>query len=543
VDSRSNEIRVACAICCDHGRRDGQAMSKFSRLVTGTEMMAIDRHTIDHCGISSVELMERAGARVVETLAERFGGLQGLRVAVVCGKGNNGGDGFVVARRLLEEGLRVDAFLGVARAEIVGEAGDLLGRFEQLGGQAVSLPIEGASAALHQGDVVIDALLGTGLHGAPRAGQTVAIEAINACSRPVIAIDLPSGVDANTGAVAGVAVRATVTVSFGLAKRGHLFAPGRAHCGALELVDIGFPDAAIDACGGSTFLLAADGVARQLPTRKVDAHKGTCGSALVVAGSMGMSGAAALAADAALRAGTGRVSVGVPESLHDILETKLTEVMTRPLPEVRRHRCLSLRALGDIMRLVCVTDALAIGPGLGRHRGTIDLVRRLLRRRDLPPTVIDADALYAIGDGTDLLGPGRVVTPHVGEFSRMTGLAPETIVMEPVARALEYAVQHRVVVVLKGGPTVVAAPDGRAFVNPTGNPGMATAGSGDVLTGAITALMAQGCEPLEAALSGVYLHGLAGDRARDHLGEWGLRAGDILQRLPEAFVEVAGSAR
>ena len=518
-------------------------MSRFSRLVTGAEMAAIDRHTIEHCGISSLELMERAGVRVIETLDERFD-LQGLRVAVVCGKGNNGGDGFVVARRLLEAGVAVDTFLGVGRAEVIGEADNLLQRLEQAGGKPVPLPIDvdEASAALRHCDVVVDALLGTGLQGAPRADQVSIIKAINGCFRPVVAVDLPSGVDAGSGKVEGVAVQATVTVTFGLAKRGHLFSPGRSHCGALELVDIGFPDAAIEACCGTIFLLAADGIAGLLPTRTADAHKGTCGSVLVVAGSMGMSGAAALAADAALRAGAGRVSVAVPSSLHDILEVKLTEVMTRPLPEVRRRRCLSLRALGDIIELLPAADALAIGPGLGRYRETGDLVCRLLRRHDLPPVVIDADALYAIGDGEGLLGPGRIVTPHVGEFSRMTGLSPEAIRAEPLQRSLEFAIHHGAVVVLKGGPTVVAAPDGQVFVNPTGNPGMATAGSGDVLTGLIAALLAQGCEPLAAALSGVYLHGLAGDLARDAIGESGLRAGDVLERVPRAFLEVAAPA-
>ncbi len=515
-------------------------MSRFSRLVTGAEMAAIDRHTIDRCGISSTELMERAGARVMETIDTRFGGLHGMRVAVVCGKGNNGGDGLVVARRLLQAGVAVDTFLGVERDEIVGEAKGLLQRLELAGGRPMSLPLAGGlTAALRQSDVVVDALLGTGLRGAPRAPQVAVIDAINQCSRPVIAVDLPSGVDAANGIIAGVAVHATVTVSFGLAKRGHLFAPGRACCGVLEVVDIGFPEAAIDSCGGTTFLLAAEGIASQLPVRPLDAHKGTCGSVFVVAGSLGMSGAAALAADAAMRSGAGRVTVGVPASLHDIMETKLTEVMTRALPEVRRRRCLSLRALGEIVASLRTADVLAIGPGLGRYRETVDLVRRLLRRQDLPATVIDADALYAMGNGEGLLGPGRVVTPHAAEFSRMTGLRVVEIKEDPLARALEFSMHHGVVVVLKGGPTVVAAPDGRTFVNPTGNAGMATAGSGDVLTGMIAGLLAQGCPPLEAALSSVYLHGLAGDAARDNFGEWGLRAGDVLAGVPQAFVELA----
>jgi NAD(P)H-hydrate epimerase len=513
----------------------------FPRLVTGPEMAAIDRRTIEECGISALDLMERAGARVVETLLERWGELEGMRVAVVCGKGNNGGDGLVVARLLEQAGVAVDTFLGVDRAAITGEAAHQLRRLEEVGGKVVPVP-EGSAAveALRRSDVVVDALLGTGLRGAPRQAQGRIIQTINDSACPVLAVDLPSGVDASSGHVHGVAVRAAVTVTFGLAKVGHLFPPGRGHCGLLELADIGFPETAIEACEGTTFLLTAAGIAARIPRRETDAHKGRCGSVLVIAGSEGMTGAASLSADAALRAGAGRVTLGAPVSLHDILEVKLTEVMTRPLPEVRRRRCLSLRALGDIVALLPAANALALGPGLGRYHETVDLVRRLLARRDLPPTVIDADALYAIGDGGGCLGTGRIITPHAGEFSRLTGHSREAIVAEPVPQAVEFAVHHGVHVVLKGGPTVVAAPDGRAFVNPTGNAGMATAGSGDVLTGIIAGLLAQGCEPLSASLCGVYLHGLAGDRARDELGEWGMLAGDLSERVAGAFVEVVG---
>lgn len=515
-----------------------EAGATFPRLVTGAQMRAIDQYTIDRCGISGVELMERAGARVVETIEHRFDGLQGLSVAVVCGKGNNGGDGLVAARRLLQAGVTVEVLLGVEGDAITGAAEELLQRLQAAGGHVQPLPADGTEV-LRRHDVIIDALLGTGFTGTPRAVQAAAIEAMNQSGRPIVAVDLPSGVDADSGAVPGAAVRATVTVTFGLAKRGHLFAPGRAYCGALELVDIGFPVAAIEAAGGSTGLLTAEGVSRALPSRQPDAHKGTCGAVLVVAGSAGMSGAATLTADAALRVGSGRVTAGVPMSLHDIVEIKLTEVMTRPLPEVRRRRCLSLRALGEIVDQLGHIDALAIGPGLGRYRETGELVRRLLRRQDLPPTVLDADGLHAISGDATWTQPGLVLTPHAGEFSRLTGRSTEQIKADPVGLATEFAVRHQVIVVLKGGPTVIATPAGDSFVNPTGNPGMATAGSGDVLTGMIAGLLAQGIPAQDAACCGVYLHGLAGDRGRDELGEWGLRASDVLQRVPAAFVEVA----
>ncbi len=515
-------------------------MIAFPHLFTGSEMAAIDRQAIEDGPLGATVLMERAGARVVETLQARWGGLEGLRIAVVCGKGNNGGDGFVIARLLAEHGVAVDTYVGVEPTAIEGEAAELLQRLEGEGVQPLPLPVEAGAAieALRRCDIIVDALLGTGLQGAPRAPQARIIQAINDCTRPVLSVDIPSGVNANNGQVEGVAVQAAVSVTFGLAKIGHLFPPGRAYCGVLERVDIGFQQSAIDACGGMTYLLTAAGIARSLPRRRMDAHKGTCGSVLVIAGAAGMTGAATLASLAALRAGAGRVNLGAPASLHDILEMKLTEAMTRPLPEVRQRRCLSLRALGDILALMPAADALAIGPGLGRYRETTDLVRRLLARSDLPPTVIDADALYAIGDGTGFLRQGQIITPHMGEFSRLTGNSREELAANPVRFAVTFAQRHGVIVVLKGGPSIVASPDGRAFVNPTGNPGMATAGSGDVLTGILTGLLAQGCDALCASLCAVYLHGVAGDRAREELGESGMLASDLLQQLPAAFVDV-----
>ncbi len=512
---------------------------EFPKLVTGGQMSAIDRLSIE-MGVPGTELMERAGAGVVQTVQERWSGLEGLRVAVVCGKGNNAGDGFVVGRRLVEAGVPASVYLAAPRGEIGGDAAHHLKRLEAEAGPVVRPPPEDLTGALGEADLVIDALLGTGLRGPPRAGETRIIESVNDCGRPVVAVDLPSGVQADTGAVAGACVRAAVTVTFGLVKVGHMFHPGRAHCGALELVDIGFPEGAISRCPATSHLLTREGIAGLLPRRSPVAHKGSCGAVAVVAGSEGMTGAACLTADAALRAGAGRVRLGAPASLHDILETKLTEVMTRPLPEVRRARCLSLRALGEVLRLLDKAQALAIGPGLGRHGETGELVRRLLSRPDLPPTVVDADALHALAEAGPGPAPDRVLTPHAGEFQRLSGCDPDRIAEDPLGLAAEFAAGRSVVLVLKGAPTVVAAPDGRTFVNPTGNAGMATAGSGDVLTGLVAGLLAQGVPALAAAACAVYIHGLAGDLARDGLGPWSMRAGDICEQVPRALLEVSG---
>lgn len=513
---------------------------EFPKLVTGRQMTAIDRASIDDHGVPGTELMANAGGRVVETIRERWGGLEGLSIAVVCGKGNNGGDGFVIGRLLADAGVTVRVFLAAAESDFSGDAAHHMKRLQDRV-EIDRVGADGLAEALRAADIVVDALLGTGLTGAPRPPLSGVIEAMNQAGRPIVAVDVPSGLDADTGAVPGACVQAAVTVTFGLAKVGHLFQPGRRRCGALELVDIGFPEAAVAACPTTTFLLTRDAVAALLPRRNPDAHKGSCGAVTVIAGAVGMTGAASLTADTALSAGAGRVTLGVPASLNDILEVKLTEVMTRPLPEVRRHRCLSLRALGEVIALLEGATAVAIGPGLGRHRDTGELVRRLLDREHLPPTVVDADGLNALV-GAEPIGRGSrpaVWTPHVVEFCRLSGLSPAQVRADPLEVAADFARSRGVVLVLKGAPTVIAAVDGRTFVNPTGNPGMATAGAGDVLTGLVAGLLAQGLPPLEAALCGVFCHGWAGDRARDELGEWGMRAGDIAGQVPRSLLEVA----
>ena len=515
--------------------------AEFPRLVTGAEMSAVDRRTIDEHGVPGIELMERAGRRVVETIQERWEGLEGLAVAVVCGKGNNGGDGFVIARLLRNRGVAVRTYLAAPRDALTSEAAHHCGLLEGAGISVDPVPGTSAREEFARADIVIDALLGTGLKGPVRSEHTGVIEAMNSAARPIVAVDLPSGLEADTGKVNGPCVRAAVTVTFGLPKIGQLFYPGRAYCGHLELVDIGFPSEAIEAgVQGSTYLLTEAGTASLIPRRSPQAHKGSCGSALVIAGSEGMTGAAALAADAALAVGAGRVSLGIPASLNDILEAKLTEVMTRPLPEVRKRRCLSLRAAGDIERLAEGADCLAVGPGLGTYRETVTLVRRLVASLDLP-MVIDADGLNAFVGNTALLKESPnplVLTPHLGEFARLTGTDKGDLGDRPVEHAQRFAREFSLTLILKGAPTMIACPDGSVFVNPTGNAGMATAGAGDVLTGAVAGLMAQGLSGGDAACAGVFVHGRAGDLARDRLGEWGMKAGDIDRCLAEAILQV-----
>ena len=509
-------------------------------------MAAVDQRTIEEAGIPSAELIERAGAEVIAAIAARWDGLAGLQAVVLCGKGNNGGDGFAVARLLRAGGGSARVFLAADRADVQGAAAEHLRRCE-LEGEAVEVLGEDLApldAALGEADLVIDALLGTGLRGAPRPAMAHVIERVAHCERPVVAVDIPSGVEADTGQVHGAAVQAVLTVTFGLVKVGQLFYPGRSHCGALHLANIGFPESILRAAAAQALLLSAEGLGPLVPCRRGDEHKGSCGTVAVVAGSVGMTGAAALTADAALRCGAGRVHLGVPASLNDILEVKLSEVMTRPLPEVRKRRCLSLRALGEVRAMLTRADVLALGPGLGRYRETEELVRRLVVQTELP-LVLDADGLSAFAGQAEVLkdrSAPLVLTPHVGEFARLSGLDKRQIVDAPMAVARDFAGEFGATLVLKGAPTVVALSDGRVAVNSTGNPGMATAGSGDVLTGVIAGLIAQGLAAETAACLGVYVHGRAGDRAVERLGEWGMRAGDIADEIALAMVDAARSA-
>ncbi len=508
------------------------------KLVTSEQMRRVDQQSIHVHGIPGHELMDHAGERVVEAIGDRWNGLQGLRVAVVCGKGNNGGDGLVVARRLKQAGAGVDLFLLEGPQLFGADARIHFDRLQEAELLATVLPATD-TLDFSPYDLIVDAILGIGIKGPPREYQAAVIDAMNQSERPIVAVDLPSGLDADTGSIHGVAIKASLTVTFGLPKIAHLFHPARELCGSLALTDIGFPQQAIDECPSRIHLLTTEQVGPRIPRRSATAHKGTVGSVGVIAGSAGMTGAAALTAQAALRAGAGRVRLGCPASLHDILEIKVTEAMTHSLPELRRQRCLSLRGLGATLELLKNCQAAAMGPGLGRASETMELVRRLLQKDELPALVIDADALYAIGHELSQLrslGAAAVLTPHAGEMARLLDCTAEQIRREPMEAALGAASASGLVVLLKGAPTVIADPDGRIFVNPTGNSGMASAGTGDVLAGLIAGLLAQGSRPLEAACVGAFLHGAAGDLCRQDLGEWGMTAQDLVDHLPASFL-------
>jgi NAD(P)H-hydrate epimerase len=506
-------------------------------VVTPQQMREVDARAIKKYKVPGLTLMEKAGRALAEQAEAMLGDQRS--VCVICGKGNNGGDGFAAARMLAENGFQTSVFL---LGRINDVKGDALTNAKKLGKSGLKVR-EIVSAAgltslkkdLAGSHLVIDAIFGTGFRGPVEKNIAPAIDLINASGRPVLSADIPSGVDGESGQAAGPAVRASVTVTMGLLKTGLLFHPGKELAGRVMLADIGFPEKCI-AEQRTDVQLAGHQTARNwLPDRKPDAHKGSCGTVLVLAGSAGMTGAAHLASLAAMRSGAGLAYLGIPESLNDILEAKLTEVITKPLPETR-NRTLSLAALERILKLTGKADALVIGPGLSAHPETAELVQAVIKSVSIP-AVVDADGLNALSAGPELLGcPARLVlTPHYGELARLMKVGIPQIKAEPLKYALEAAKKFNQMIVLKGAPTVTARPDGRAWINPTGNSGMATAGSGDVLAGLIGGLLAQGLAPERAAVLGAYLHGSAGDLAAEIKTKYCMLAGDILDALPEAY--------
>ncbi len=517
------------------------------RLVTADEMRAMDRETIDNREVPGYDLMLAAGRGVAEVILEDFGDLEDARVVVLAGGGNNGGDGFVAARFLKEEDIRpLVVLVGAEPDGLKGDARRAYEDWDEADGETLSAPDEASWAKalkeLDEADLVIDAMLGTGTRGAPRGLVGTAVDALEEFEGPIVAVDVPTGLNADTGEVEGACVHADLTVTMALPKRGHLLFPGRIFTGPLVWVDIGIPDEVLDTVGeSSVFLVEPDDVIDWLPDRDPEMHKGDRGRLMVVGGSAGLTGAVTLVCGAAVRAGAGLVTAGVPLSLNDVLEAKLTEAMTIPLPELEA-RALSRDAFDSIAlfqpgRLT----ALAVGPGMGRHASTLALVRRILREIDLP-TVLDADGIQAFAGEPDLLrasaaGPRLVITPHPGEFSALTGVDIAEVNARRFDIAAEWARRLGVVLVLKGAPTVVADPErGTVYVNPTGSEALATGGTGDVLTGLVAGFLAQGVEPVEAAALAVFLHGWTADFIVESWGsQYGLAAGDLVEAFPQAL--------
>ncbi len=509
------------------------------KIATAQEMREIDKATMEWFGLPGVALMENAGRAVAEKAVSLLGEPRGKIVFIVCGGGNNGGDGYVAARWLHNSGVRVKLFLAVDRALIKGDALVHLETVVRMGVECFDITeprsMEKARISSAFADLVIDALLGTGFHGELTEPYRECIELMNGAGRKILSVDIPSGTEADTGMIREKAVQASCTVTFGLPKPGLLLYPGAGCTGELNVVPIGIPAELLTAATLRQTLVTRDYAASLLPRRLPDSHKGSFGHVLVLGGSRGMSGAAFLATQGALRAGAGLVTAGVPACIGAAMEMKTTEAMTLELPET-----LAGGLGADAVRLVqdfSVRSSVAlIGPGMGRHEDTMETVRELIRTLDRP-LVLDADALFALAGHIEILAATdalAVLTPHPGEMARLTGLSVRQIQSDLIGVARRSAAEWGNIVVLKGPRTVVAFPDGEIFINPTGNSGMATGGMGDALAGVIAALIAQGLSSHDAAVLGVYLHGLAGDMVAEERPA-GMTAQDLTEQIPAAM--------
>ncbi|NMA55250.1 MAG: NAD(P)H-hydrate dehydratase [Firmicutes bacterium] len=516
------------------------------RLVSVGEMRAADHYTIEKLGIPSLVLMEEAGRHVTELCLGllRKQPTQGP-VVIWAGRGNNGGDGFVVARRLKQAGYYPEVFLVCPDPEQIKGAArknlDILRRLHLPVRRAWSRDeISAAAAKARRASMQVDALLGTGTKGDLAGPLAEAVAAMNKTTAPIVAVDLPSGLNADTGEISAPVVKANYTVTIGRAKPGLVTYPGAEYVGELRVADIGIPDYAYDCREPKTFLIESHDVAALLPPWPQTAHKGNRGRVFVAAGSTGLTGAACLTSRAALRSGAGLVTLGVPESLHNLMEIKLTEVMTSPLPDAGSG-ILGRSASEAILEHANSADSLAIGPGLGQGEGLAHIMATIVQKSTVP-TVIDADGLNALPVGAEILADKRaplVLTPHPGELARLAGITVAAVQARRLPLARELAQKWGVVLVLKGARTIVATPKGSCYINPTGGPALATAGSGDVLTGMVAAFLARGLTAIEAALAGTYVHGLAGDLAAKRSGsELGIVAGDLISILPEAFATI-----
>lgn len=511
-------------------------------------MRTIDSLASSQYQIPSLILMENAGIKVAEAVKSRLHGrVQGARVLVLAGKGNNGGDGLVAARHLYNQGAEVTIVLLAQEAEVAGDARINLEIVKKLPIKVIQVKDEKdlhpVRVALLSTEVIVDAIYGTGFKGKPPALVSRLVRLVNNSQRLVVAVDIPSGVEADTGKVEGEAIKAHCTVTMALPKLGLVLLPGARYTGELIVADISIPQALVDTYRTSGVLLSWQWCARRLPLRDIEGHKGDYGHVLVLGGSPGLTGAVVLTGEAALRSGAGLVTVGVARSLNPILEEKLTEVMTRPLPETAGG-FLSPEAAEALSDLWPRVTAVAVGPGLSIYPEAKDFLRAVLRKTTVP-VVIDADGLNIVASEIELLKEAQapvILTPHPGEMARLLNISVAEVQSQRLEVARSSALRWGAIVVLKGARTIIATPAEEVFVNPTGNPGMASGGTGDVLTGIIAGLLAQGLRPAIAAAMGVFIHGAAGDKAAEEKGLRSMTAVDVIASLPFVFKRLEESA-
>ncbi len=515
-------------------------------VVTAQEMRELDRLTIEKYGTPSLTLMERAGAAIAQAILERFARPAKKGVLIVAGKGNNGGDGFVVARLLRKKRIPCAVALLARKNELSPDAAHNLHAFLKLKGKVVEVPakrLELLSGEVSRHGLIVDAILGTGMKNDASGLYAEAITLMNASGLPVVAVDMPSGLHTDTGVPLGVAVQAEMTVSLGYPKLGQVIYPGLDYVGDLAVADIGIDASAIREVDPKTKILERNDIRWLIPNREPDTHKGTYGHLLVMAGSRGKTGAAILACRAAMRMGAGLVTLAAPRALNTIFASSLVEVMTEPLGD---NAAEEIAPLGDEewRRLLERKDALLFGPGIGVSESSQTALRWLLKNLEIP-WVIDADGLNNLALDIDRLRYAKtppILTPHPGEMARLIGKDNAAVNQNRIGVARSFALENRCHVVLKGARTVIATAYGKIFINPTGNAGMASGGMGDVLAGMLAALLGQGFSPEDAMKLGVYLHGFAGDRVSAEKGEIGLIASDIIADLPSGMRALSASA-
>jgi NAD(P)H-hydrate epimerase len=512
------------------------------KVVTAEEMRVIDRRTIEGYSIPGSVLMERAGLAVASRIKEVF---SPRKVIIIAGSGNNGGDGLVVARDLYNEGWDVRVFLTVKPEDLKGDALLQYRIAVKFGLRIYPMNefLTNYSSLITRHCILVDALLGTGISKNVTGLLSEVIIYLNRSNVPIISVDIPSGISSDNGQIMGEAVRADYTVTFGLPKRGHLLYPGAQHSGKLFIEDIGFPKELLNSEKLHIELLTKDKVSPLIPQRPRYSHKGNYGHVLIIAGSNGKTGAAIMAAKACLRSGAGLVTLGIPKSLADVFQSRVTEEMILALPD-KGDGTLSQRASRVILNFLNErATTLAIGPGIGISSDTKKLMDILIKT-STTPMLIDADGINSLKGERAIFSKSKapiILTPHLGEMVRLLGkqkggsVKTQDIERNRINIPVSFAKETGTYLVLKGVPTIIAGPDGMAYINSTGNPGMASAGTGDVLTGMISAFLGQGLSPIHASILGVYMHGFAGDSAAAEKGEHPLIATDIIEKIPFAF--------
>ncbi|MCP4163053.1 MAG: NAD(P)H-hydrate dehydratase [Deltaproteobacteria bacterium] len=508
------------------------------KLVIAEEMQKMDKETIKSYGIPGVVLMEIAGLGATLFLLDEIKDIKNRKVSVVAGRGNNGGDGFVIARYLINRGVEVKVFLLSEKDKVQGDAKfnlDLLSPLKISVTEILSTDdLNKNKGSILHSDIIVDAIFGTGLNADVRGHFKDVINFINSLEKKVLAVDIPSGLNADTGKICGVCVRADFTATFGLAKTGHFIYPGKELTGKLKIIEIGIPNFIIDKVNPGNRLIKEKRIKIILKQRDKESHKGTTGHTLVIGGSNGKSGAVIMTSKAAARSGAGLVTTAVPKSLSQSVDTSFIDGMTYGLPEMD-DRSIAATSKKEIEELSRGKNCIAIGPGIGTSKDIRKVVEDVIKSSEIP-VVMDADGINAISDNLSVLKVAKapiILTPHPGEMAKLLKISSKEVQSDRLKHANKFAKKHNVYMVLKGAATVIATPYGRTLINSTGNEGMATGGMGDVLTGMIAGFITQGYEITDSIVTGVFLHGLAADSIySDENKPFGYLATDLIEKIP-----------